>query len=360
MFARISRIDWLLLLFIAPLLIAGLVTMKSFSASGDYFFWRQLLWIGLGVSVFVALANIDWRFLRSGGFLIALYLVGIASLAGLIVFGEDVRGAASWFRFSFFSIEPSEPMKVIFILLMAKYFSRRHIEIANVRHIIVSGIYFLLPAVLIFLQPDFGSAIVFGSIWIGMIMVSGISKRHLAAVFLLGVIVLAVSWGFMLEDYQKLRITTFINPYIDSQGAGYNALQAKIAVGAGGLWGRGIGYGTQSRLAFLPEHETDFIFAAFAEEWGFIGVIFMLLFFGLLLWRMLRIVSSEVGNFEKFFTIGLAIFIVGHVAVHIGMNIGLLPITGIPLPFVSYGGSNLLTLFVALGIWASMVNKQSV
>lgn len=353
----LKKIDWILLGSLVPLLIAGLITMKSFGEGADYFFTRQLIWIVLGVAIFLWLSFSDLSFLRSPAILVILYLVGVLGLLLLFFVGDPVRGAASWFRFGLFSLEPVEPIKIILVLMLAKYFSRRHIDIANIRHIIVSGLYILAPTLLVFLQPDLGSALVIGVLWLGMIMASGISKKHFFSLMILGAIVFTLMWAFALAPYQKDRITAFIDPYIDPQGAGYHTIQTQIAVGAGGLWGRGIGLGTQSRLEFLPEHETDFIFSAFAEEWGFAGVLFLVIFFGLVVWRVLRVGMLGEGNFEKLFAIGLGILLIAQFFIHVGMNVGLMPITGLSLPFVSYGGSSLITLFASLGILSSFPKR---
>jgi rod shape determining protein RodA len=207
---------------------------------------------------------------------------------------------------------------------------------------------------LLFLQPDFGTAIVIAAIWLGMVLVAGIRIRHLALVFGIGALTLGLLWQFGFADYQKERIVTFLNPLSDIQGAGYNAYQSTVAAGSGQLWGKGIGFGTQSKLQFLPEYETDFIFAAFAEEWGFVGAIGVLVLFGIVLWRILALAFVGATNFESLFACGFAIMLLAHCIIHIGMNIGLLPVTGLTLPFMSYGGSHLLTEFIGLGILASM------
>ena len=361
-FRRIANIDWVLFLAVIPLLGAGLVTMKGLSPqvggllgeSGDYYFTRQIIWIFLAFAVFFACSFIDWRFLKSGGLLLALLVANLALLIFLLVAGIATRGSSRWIHFASFSISPSDPVKLLLILILAKYFSRRHIEIANIKHILVSLTYAVVPATLVFFQPDFGSSIIIGAIWLGMVLVSGISKKHLLLIILMAILIFAVSWFFILKPYQKNRILTFLNPLSDPRGAGYNALQSMIAVGSGQIWGKGIGYGTQSRLEFLPEHQTDFIFAAFAEEWGFIGVLIIFAFLGIVAWRILINAFNGQSNFERLFGIGMAIFIVIQSSIHIGMNIGLLPITGIPLPFMSYGGSSLLTVFAGLGILMGM------
>jgi rod shape determining protein RodA len=363
LFRRLTNIDWVLFLAVIPLLGAGLITMKGFSpqldslegsAGGDYFFTRQLLWILLAFAIFFAFSSMDWRFLKSGGLLLTLLVLGLIPLAFLLFSGIKIRGAASWLNFFSFSINPADPVKLLLVLILAKYFSRRHIEIANIKHILISATYVIVPAVLVFLQPDFGSFIIICAIWLGMVLVSGISKKHLLLVFLVAALIFSVSWFFLLKPYQKNRIITFLNPLKDPKGAGYNALQSMIAVGSGQFWGKGIGYGTQSRLEFLPENQTDFIFAAFAEEWGFIGVSIIFVFLGMVAWRILKNAFNGQTNFERLFGIGLAVFLVVQSAINIGMNIGLLPITGIPLPFMSYGGSNLLTVFAGLGILMAM------
>jgi len=268
--------------------------------------------------------------------------------------GHTVKGAASWFDLGFFSVEPVDPLKILVILILAKYFSRRHIEIANIRHIILPSLYVFIPAFLVFLQPDFGSFIIIFLIWLGMMLMSGINKKHLLAIFLIVIVTLASAWLFVFKPYQKARILTFVDPARDTRGAGYNALQSMIAVGSGRFFGKGIGFGSQSRLEFLPEHQTDFVFAAFAEEWGFVGALFIFLFYGIVIWRIFRIAALGRSNFESLYGIGTAIFLTAHFFVNIGMNIGIMPITGTTLPFLSYGGSHMLTVYAALGILMGM------
>jgi rod shape determining protein RodA len=206
---------------------------------------------------------------------------------------------------------------------------------------------------LVLLQPDFGSAMIILFIWLGIVLVSGISKVHLFSVFAIGLVVFASLWIFAFHPYQKARIYNFINPLTDIHKTGYNVFQSTIAVGSGELTGKGLGFGTQSRLKFLPVPQSDFIFAAFSEEWGFVGCALILLLC-LVIWRILRTSSLGASNFEILFGMGIAIYFMGHIIVNIGMNLGLMPVTGIPLPFMSYGGSHLLTEFAGLGILMSM------
>ncbi len=350
---RTSSIDWVLVLALPSLLCAGLVTMYAF-VGPSYYFSRQLLFVLFSFMIFFGASLVDWRFLRRSLSLFVLYMLGNGVLAFLFVAARAVKGAHSWISLGGFSLEPSDLMTLLLIVLLAKYFSRRHVEIAHIRHIIVSGIYAFIPFALIALQPDFGSAIIIFALWLGMIIVSGVSKKHLALVAGSGVVAVLLLWLFVFAPYQKARIVTFLRPLADTQGAGYNALQSQIAVGSGQIVGKGIGYGTQSRLKFLPEYQTDFIFAAFAEEWGFVGVIILFFLYAVVILRLLASARHGATNFEAFFAIGLCIFFVSHIVINIGMNIGLLPVTGITLPFLSYGGSHLLTEFLGLGMVMGM------
>jgi len=349
----IFHIDWVLLLSAVSLSFAGLITMNSF-VGDSYFFERQSVWLSFSIVVFFVSSLVDWRFLRRTGVVISLFLGSCFVLLSLFLLGSVFQGAKSWFDFGGFAFQPSDPIKLVLIILLAKYFSRRHIEIANIRHLILSGFYAFILFLLVFLQPDFGSAIILFAVWFGMVLVSGISKRHLFAVITIGVVSFAMLWTFAFEPYQKQRIVSFIHPFADIRGTGYNAYQSTIAVGSGQIIGKGVGYGTQSKLRFLPEYETDFIFAAFAEEWGFVGSGLIFLLYGLLIWRILANAMLGASNFETFFGLGLAILFMVHIIIHVGMNIGLLPVTGTTIPFMSYGGSHLFTEFLGLGILMGM------
>lgn len=349
----LGKTDWLMLGSAILITLAGLVSMYGFG-SGSPFASRQLLWLFLGVSVFFIFSYIDFRFLRSTWVVVAIYALSTLFLALLFALGSVFKGAQSWFDLGAFAIQPADPAKLALIVLLAKYFSRRHIEIARFRHTLISGAYTFVIFLLLFLQPDFGSAVMVLGLWMGVVLIAGIPIRHLAILLTSGGIVALLLWQFAFEDYQKQRIMTFLHPYADISGSGYNAFQSMVAVGSGGLFGKGIGYGTQSHLEFLPEHETDFIFAAFAEEWGFIGVLILLSLFGALIYRLVQNAKNGATNFEALFAIGAALLFSVHAGVHIGMNIGLLPVTGITLPFMSYGGSHLITGYAILGIVNAM------
>lgn len=335
------------------ILLAGLFTMSSFQIHDNYF-WKQGLWILITLSVFLFVSRFEYRFLKQTQVVVILYIALLSLLALLFVVGHISKGAESWFHIAGIAFQPIDLMKLVLIIVLAKYFSRRHIAIANIRHIIVSAVYTFIPFVLVVLQPDFGSAMVLLSIWFGMVLVSGISKTHLFLVIAISVITFSLAWKLVFKPYQKARIMNFVYPLQDIRGTGYNAYQSTIAVGSGGLYGKGVGFGTQSRLNFLPEYKTDFIFAAFAEEWGFIGSVLLLLFFGVILYKLAVYALVADSTFEALFTYGVIIWITTHIAINIGMNIGIMPVTGIPLPLMSYGGSHLLAECIALGMCAGM------
>lgn len=346
-------IDWVLILSALFLTFGGLVTMQSFGTE-NMFFDRQVVWIGVACVVFSLASFVDYRFLRER-WVVTVLFAGMAALLLLVfAFGEIAKGAQSRFDLGFFAAQPAELAKLALVIILAKYFARRHVAIANFRHIFISGLYALTFALLIFVQPDFGSALIISMIWFGMVLVAGISWKHLLLVVGITAIVFSGMWFGVLQEYQKERVRTFLNPLTDIQGAGYNAYQATIAVGSGEWVGKGIGYGTQSKLQFLPEYETDFIFAAFAEEWGFVGVVLLCVLFAVLIMRLVSLALLGETNFETLFIAGVAVLLVSSFTIHVGMNIGLLPVTGTTIPFMSYGGSHLITEFLALGMVVGM------
>ncbi len=348
-----ATLDWISFAAALTLCIFGLVTIDSF-AGRDPLFTKQVIWIAIGVGVFFTASFIDWRFLRRGGITAAIYLIILLPLLALVLLGHATQGAKSWFDIGPFALQPVEFVKLVLIITLAKYFSRRHIEIRNIRHILTSGVYAGIIFALVAIQPDFGSAIIIFLIWLGMVFVSGISKYHLGALFLFGLTVFAGLWFFGFHDYQRQRIMTFLNPTADIRGAGYNAYQSTVAIGSGQLLGKGVGYGTQSKLRFLPEYQTDFIFAAFAEEWGFVGIMIIFGLYSVLLIRILLVASRGASNFETLFALGIFFYFLAHFVLHVGINLGVLPVTGTTTPFMSYGGSHLLAEFLALGMLSGM------
>jgi rod shape determining protein RodA len=353
----LRRTDWIMFGSAILISVASLVTLFNFGGE-QHFFVRQLIFLIVSIGVFFVVSNLDLSLFKNTHIGLYLYLLLIGILLTLFVLGNTIKGAQSWFSFGAFAFQPTDLMKIATIIVCAKYFSRRHVEIKRFKHILISFIYMSIPFLLIFLQPDFGSAIILFCIWFGMVILSGLSKKHLFIFFIIGLSLFTILWSFVFKEYQKNRIRNFINPTLDIKGTGYNAKQSLIAVGSGQILGKGIGHGTQSRLHFLPEYETDFIFAAYAEEWGFIGTVSIILLYGLLLIRISYIALQASNNFEILIALGIIIFFLSHIIVNIGMNIGIMPITGITLPFMSYGGSHLLAEFIALGMIGSIYRTR--
>src|SRR3989344_369062 len=283
-----SHIDWFVFISALAISLLGLVTMRSFSAE-NFFFDKQLIWICVAVAVFFAASIPEYGFLRRTPVITGLFAVVVFSLALIYLFGAIVKGAQNRFNLGFLSVQPSDPAKLLLVMMLSKYFARRHVEIAAFRHIAVSGAYGAALFILVFFQPDFGSSIIIASIWLGMVLVAGISWKHLLTLSIVAIVVLTGLWQYGLQPYQKQRVMTFLHPLTDVRGSGYNAYQSTIAVGSGEIFGKGIGYGTQSKLKFLPEYQTDFIFAAYAEEWGFVGELLMFGLYGIVFWRIIHI-----------------------------------------------------------------------
>lgn len=352
-FEKLKQTDWVIFTCIAILMTFGLLSMTSTELFGSVF-WRQLILVVLALTLYIIFSFFDYRTLKNSYVLIAIYIFMVLLLVLIFVLGYASKGGLRWFNLGNFFLAPSEPMKVVLILLLAKFFSKRHLAIANIKNIIISLIYLIIPVTLIILQPDLSTAIVLCVIWFGMLLVSGLSKKHILWFSGIALVLGLVLWNFYLLPYQKNRIINFVNPTHDLQGTGWNAYQSIIAVGSGGAFGKGIGFGTQSRLGFLPEHETDFIFASFTEEWGFVGAVILFTLFGIIIYRLVKKSTRGNSNFETLFILGVCIWLVTQTTFNIGMNIGILPVTGIPLPFMSKGGSHLLAEALALGMCVGM------
>src|SRR5574343_36646 len=302
-----NGIDWILLLATLPLLGAGLVTMNSFVGDGSYFN-KQLTWICISLIVFFVLSNIDFRFLRKTWVSVVLFAGSCSSLVLLFFVAKVTKGAISWFNLGLLSFQPSDPIKLVVIIILAKYFSRRHIEIANMRHIFVSGVY-------AFCISPYSARFRFGNNYIFYLARHDSCIRSVEEAFTsdggCGHFCICRSLELWLQ-----RISKVINPLADIHGTGYNAYQSTIAVGAGKMWGKGVGYGTQSRLKLLREYQTDFVFAAFAEEWGFAGVMIVFFLFGVVVWRIIKISMKGDTNFEILFGAGVATLIIVHFTIN--------------------------------------------
>mgnify|MGYP001577880638 FL=1 len=354
---HLKRLDWPIIICSVLLIAIGLLSLYSSSyGQADFLnFKKQIVFALAGIALVFLVSLMDWQILRNQPYLITiLYIIGCLSLAGLFFFAPEVRAVKGWYRIGPLSIDPVEFTKLVLVLLLAKYFSVRHVEVYRIRHILYSGLYILVPSILIFFQPNMGQVLIFVALWLVILLVSGVRMKAFFAIILILLLFLALGWSVILKDYQKERIASFILPQFEPLGAGWSKTQAKIAIGSGGLWGQGFMRGSQTQYGFLPEAQTDFIFSAIAEEFGFWGISVVFLLFLIMIWRIVKISIMSQTNFPRLFAVGFIILLFSQIFIHIGMNLGLLPIIGIPLPLVSYGGSNLILTCIGLGIVQSI------
>ncbi len=335
------------------------ISMSTTSEGGLNVFWRQLIFLVIGFACMLIFSKIGYQTLKLRSSLI--YFATLFILLGVLIFGRTIRGTAGWISFGTFHVQPVEIAKLSLIIFLASFISQKKMELEETGRLIAS---LILAGVLIFLvvkQPDFGSAMVLIGIWLGTTLVSGISLKKIIIMIFLGVSISFVVW-FNLKPYQKDRVLNLVHPEkIDPRGAGYNVIQATIAVGSGGLTGEGIGHGSQSQLNFLPEKHTDFIFASIAEELGLFGSLLVIGLYCLMFYRMRIIAINAPDNFTYLVVIGIMSMFFVQILENIGMNIGLMPVTGIPLPLLSYGGSSLIVVFASIGILNNIYShKESV
>ncbi len=357
MFARLFRGDWSLAA--VTLLLSGMGILILFGLSGDIHisrvFFRQLVFTGIGTIILLSFPAFDYRHLSK--LATPLYLSTIAVLFLVLLFGNSIRGTSGWIQIAGFQFQPVEFAKIALIIFLASFISKKRSELGDFVRLSVS---FFLSAVLIFLvlkQPDLGSALVLAAIWCGMVVVSGIRKRHLALLLSVAVVISVGGW-MLLAPYQKDRILTFLHPDLDPRGSGYNVLQSLVAVGSGGFFGKGIGHGSQAQSNFLPERHTDFIFAVIAEELGFLGVFLTLSLFGFLFWRVTVIARLAPDNFGYLVCVGFLVMMFVQTFVNVGMNMGISPVTGIPLPLVSYGGSSIVSIFIGVSVLQNIFSRR--
>jgi rod shape determining protein RodA len=353
---RFARVEWPVFLLVLALCGVGLVNVYSgtrvFPSSGIPLFYKQMVWILLGVGVFLL-------FCFMGGGLFEewaphLFFAAVALLLIVLLAGKIRGGAQRWLSLGIFNLQPSEFAKVALVLALARYFSGRYTyEGIGLRDLVPALGITLVPFLLVALQPDLGTAGVFLIILASMMVIACLRARVLLLVAAAGAALVPGLW-FVMKDYQKQRVLTFLDPGRDPLGAGYHVIQSKIAVGSGGVLGKGYLQGTQGSLRFLPEQHTDFAFAVFSEEWGFAGSLVLLLLFFALVYRMFYLASQSQDRFASFACGGIASYFLAHIVINIAMVCGLFPVVGIPLPFVSYGGSSMLTNMISLGILANL------
>ena len=354
--------DWLLLAAVLLLTSFGLMEIYSISlgqgASSLLNFKKQIVFISLGVVALLALSFIDFKIWKNTHRY--LYIIAIVLLVLVLGLGQEIKGTKGWFSIAGFGIQPVELVKLFLIIFLARIFANPAAKTRPRRYFLLSGLAALFLAGLVMLQPDFGSAVMLMATWGFMSLFFGFKKKYFIWLLVLAGILFVIAWGFLFKDYQRQRILTVLNPGANSLGQGYNVSQAMIAVGSGRFLGRGIGFGSQSQLKFLPEVQTDFIFAAIAEELGFIGILLFFAFYFLIFFRLLKAVRLAKDDFAVFVLLGVSSLLFLEMFINIGMNIGVFPVVGIALPFVSYGGSSILASFMAIGLAENIIIRSRV
>lgn len=343
------RLDFQLWFATFSLLAIGMVTHLSLSSDKIF---SQLSFIVIGLVAAYLVSTIDSRYLPYfGPYYFALIILLLLSP---LILGNNIRGANRWITLAGYQFQPSEFAKPFFILMYAQSLCR--FPPRTLKNLIILLLIALTPILLIFIQPDLGTAIIFSLITLGMTFVATLRYRIIILLLIMGIIISPLAWN-SLKPYQKNRIYTFINPQSDPQGEGYNTIQSIIAVGSGRLLGKGLGRGSQSQLQFLPEYQTDFVFAAYAEEFGFVGSALLISLYFWLIWRLIDLAKHSQDNFSLYLTTGTSLMIFIQFAINTGMNIGIVPVTGITLPLISAGGSSLVATLTTLGLVQSMSHK---
>jgi len=352
---------WSLVLPAVLLSLIGLASIYSASLGKNDFldFQKQSFFFIISFFLFLFISVFNLRFLKINSRLIFfLYILSLFLLSGVLIFGIRAHGVKGWYKIGPFSFDPIPFSALVLIIVFSKYFSSRHIETKSLRPILFSSLY-LIPAVgLVLFQPDLGSALILISVWLGIIIFSGLQLRHFLILLLIFLMLFAFSWQFWLRNYQKQRIVAFFKPAMDPQGISWNINQSKIAIGSGGIFGKGIGKGSQVKYGFLPAAKTDFIFSAIAEETGLIGILFLFFIISFLLFKLIKVAVQDRDNFTRLFAAGFAFLFFSQTFINIGMSLGALPVIGVPLPFVSYGGSQMLSFYLGLGILCSLIKRS--
>lgn len=353
-----GKLDWLLVAISLLLAMFGLIILYSLEANlgqGFTLFNKQLLLFGGGLLVLGFSITVNYQQLKP--YAAVIYFFGLVLLITVLFFGQQIRGVRGWFVIGPLSFQPVEFVKLFAVIFFAKYFSERGNVLYQNQEFLKSLVLILPYLVLLVWQPDLGSAFIVAVIWLLMMLFTKVRARQIITLFFLALFTLVVSWNF-LADYQQNRLKTFIDPTVDPQGAGYNIRQALTAVGSGQWLGKGLGEGTQSQLRFLPENHSDFIFAVIAEEFGFVGASLLLVLYLILFWRLIKITKSAKDQFGFFLTVGIMVFVATQTFMNISMNLSLFPVTGIPLPLVSQGGSSLWSILLALGLVQSVKTNE--
>ncbi|MFA6995114.1 MAG: rod shape-determining protein RodA [Patescibacteria group bacterium] len=358
----IKNFDWIILAAVLLLVSFGLMEIYSVALGQNstnlLFFKKQLIFAFSGFIGLFIFSFLDSYFLKSLSRY--FYFLSVIFLVAVLIFGHNIRGHQGWIVLAGFTVQPVELVKIILILFLANFFANLATKVKTTSHFIISTLSVWFLIFLVLLQPDLGSAIILGSIWLIMVMAAGFNKKYFIIIIMAVAVFFFASWFLMFKDYQKARIVNFLNPGANSQESGYNISQAMIAVGSGGLIGKGVGAGSQSQLKFLPEAHTDFIFSVIAEELGLVGVVLVITFYFIFFYRCWRVLHQINNDFGIYFLIGGGGLIFVQMFINIGMNLGIMPIVGLPLPFISYGGSSLVSLLILVGIIENIIIKSKI
>src|SRR5579875_166686 len=356
----IYHFDWMVFFLTLAIALVGLLSVVSASQSVHHSFQtlviRQIVWMAAGGFAMLLVVMFDYRALASYAY--PVYVMVVALLAAVSAIGQATGGSRRWLNLGLFTLEPSELAKLALILVLVRYLrDEPPAGGMRLRHIIIPAIFFMVPGVLVLKEPDLGTMLTMLLIFATIVFAAGINLRTMALVALAAALCAPVAWHF-LKPYQRQRVVSFLNPQSDPLGAGYHVIQSEIAVGSGGSWGKGFLKGTQARLNFLPEQTTDFIFSVYAEEFGFFGASLLVGLYAALVGRGLWIARHARDRFGALLAVGLTAMVFWEAAVNIGMATGILPVVGIPLPLVSYGGSSLIVLMAAMGLLISINTRR--
>jgi rod shape determining protein RodA len=353
----LQNVDWILLGAAAGIVTMSAITLSSLHVgrAGGGVVGRQIAWFGVGVLALLVVASLDYRrIVRAAP---ALYLMGLAALAVVLVAGKTVSGARRWIGIGAFTVQPSELFKIIFVVMVAWILTSRWTQASSGTALMLVVPVVALPFVLIVKQPDLGTGLVLLPVLMALLVGAGMRLRLVGGLVLAGLSAMPLAW-LLMKDYQRERIMVFLDPVRDPLGSAYNVIQAKIAIGSGQLVGKGVAGATQSRLAFLPERHTDFIFAVFAEMWGFVGCVLLLLGYALLLLRGFDIAGSAREPVGRLAALGATALLATQILINVGMVTGLLPVVGVPLPLMSYGGSSMMVTLMSVGLLLSVRMRQ--
>ncbi len=359
---RFSRLDLNFAFVILALNLIGLINLFSathglYSKDKMDLFWMQLVWLSIGWGIYLFITLIDYKIFTRVAYI--LYGLNLGALVAVMFIGKTSLGATRWLDLGFFRYQPSETMKLVMVMVFAKIFANRDTRKGmGILELVIPAIFFLIPLVLTVKQPDLGTAMLLAFIAISMFIFVGVKRPILIFAAIVAVVAAPIVWNFGLKEYQKNRVLTFLSPGRDPRGTGYNSIQSKIAVGSGKVLGKGFRKGTQSQLEFLPERHTDFIFSVLSEEHGFIGSVTTLGLFLILYLMSVRIAVQARDKTGALLVVGVLSYMFWHMFVNMGMVIGLMPIVGVPLPLLSYGGSGLLTTMTGLGIISSVAYRR--